>query len=235
MASRASVSRCFVARRAARFSAWAVRAAALASAPNPASTILPYGSSGYRSLQVPYGGQPSGWQSVSFNDSGWNGSSAAFGSGGSCPLQPTVSTSWQVNTDILTRRQINLPAGTSGVTVYIAIDNDATVYWNGTQIGNVTHEGCPSYDDFNFAVPAGALTTGSNILAVDGHDRGSESFLDIAVRGTVGPPPAEQGFGTDNGAWGPVIGMRRVEPVNTANGNYCLMPQRPIANDGPRP
>lgn len=146
-----------------------------------ATTILPYEATGYKYLQVSSGNEPAGWQNESFNDSAWSTGDAAFGSGGGCPLQPTGKTHWDVNTDILLRKAISLPAGTSGVTVNVAVDNDINVYWNGTQVGSATHDGCPAYNDFAFSVPDNLLASGSNLLAVEGIDRGAESFIDVSV------------------------------------------------------
>jgi len=152
-------------------------------------TIFPYQATGYKYLQVPSGQEPSGWQGSSFDDSSWATGDAAFGSGGSCPLQPTVKTHWDPSTDMLIRKPIVLPAGTSGVMVSVAVDNDVNVYWNGTLVRSATHEGCPAYNDFVFTVPDNLLVAGSNLLAVEGLDRGFESFLDVSVSGLAGQPP----------------------------------------------
>jgi hypothetical protein len=96
-------------------------------------------------------------------------------------LQPTVATHWDVNTDMLLRKGIDLPAGTSGVRVSIAVDNDANVYWNGTLVGSATHGGCPSYNDYEFSVPDSLLVAGSNVLAIQAIDTGVESFVDASV------------------------------------------------------
>jgi hypothetical protein len=148
------------------------------------TTILPYEATGYRYMQVASGQGPAGWQSPSFDDSRWGIGDAAFGSGGGCPLEPTVKTHWDSNTDMLIRKSIALPAGTTRVTVGIAVDNDVYVYWNGSLIGSERHEFCPGYDDFSFSVPDNLLG-GTNLLAVRGIDRGDQTFLDVTVKGDV--------------------------------------------------
>jgi len=154
-----------------------------------AQTIVPYQAPGYKYLQVSSGQEPPGWQGSAFDDSIWATGDAAFGSGGGCPLQPTVKTHWDPNTNILIRKPIVLPAGASSVTVSVAVDNNVNVYWNGTLVGSATHEFCPAYNDFVFTVPNNLLGAGTNLLAVEGIDTGFESFLDVSVAGNVGVSP----------------------------------------------
>ena len=187
-----------------------------------ASVILPYRASGYRFSVYPQGGAPAGFEAVGFDDSSWSSGTAAFGSGGGCSLQSSVATSWPTNTDLLLRRHLSLPAGTTGVTITGGVDNDASVYWNGGLVGQLGHEFCPALDNFSVPVPDGALRAGDNVLAVRAVDRGAESFLDLRVTGGVGPdgPPVEQTYGTGAGLHGPATTNKEAEPVDTATGNY---------------
>lgn len=146
--------------------------------------MVPYSSSGYK-YQVVASGAGAGFEAPGFDDSAWSSGSTAFASGGSCPLQSTIATTWGANTNILVRRHITLPAGTTGVSVDVGIDNDIVVWWNGTLVGSNTHENCPSLDNFTYAVANNLLVAGDNVLAVRGIDRGNETFLNIAVRGTL--------------------------------------------------
>jgi Domain of unknown function (DUF6531) len=148
------------------------------------NTIVGYQSSGYRYRVVSRGGG-SGLEASSYDDSCWGTGSAAFGSGGGCPLESTVATAWSANTDVLVRRHISFSAGTTGLTVGIAVDNDVQAFWNGTLIGTDSHEFCPSLDSFTYAVPDNLLIPGDNVPAVRGIDRGDQSLLDITVRGTL--------------------------------------------------
>jgi hypothetical protein len=176
--------------------------------PSPAAaatTILPYRGTGYRYLEVPSGQEPSDWQSLFFDHSSWGTGDAAFGSGGSCPLQPTVNTHWDVNTDMLLRKPITLPAGARGITVSVAVDNDISVYWNGTPVGSANHDGCPASDDRVFSVPDNLLVAGTNLLAVRGSDNGFESFLDVSVSAEI-EPSADQPL-TSLGAFAPSTGV----------------------------
>jgi hypothetical protein len=74
-------------------------------------TNIPYGAAGYHYKQVSKGKEPSGWQSPSFNDSEWGTGAAPFGSGHyGCSVDPTVKTHWALNTTMLVRKQLSLPA-----------------------------------------------------------------------------------------------------------------------------
>jgi len=182
---------------ARRSSMWALRVVLpvfllvlMSFAPTAAAqtTVVPYGASGYRYMVVAHGALPT-FQDPAFDDSGFSTGAAAFGSGGSCPLDPTVQTPWPINTDVLVRRAINFPAGASSVTVGIAIDNDVDVYWNGVLVGQQKHNGCATQDSLVASVPDALVQAGNNVLAVRGVDLGIMTFLDIRVSAVVNAPP----------------------------------------------
>jgi len=78
------------------------------------------------------------------------------------------------------------------VTVYLSIDNDAVVYVNGTVVLAVEHGGCPFPDDFSVVVPASLLNpSGSNLLAIQAHDRNLFSFVDVRIDGEFPPVSVE--------------------------------------------
>lgn len=183
-------------------------------------TIVSYRSSGYR-YQVVARGAGTGFETVGFDDTTWATGTAAFGSGGSCSLQGTVATTWPANTDILVRRRVSLPAGTTALSVSVAIDNDIQVYWNGTLVGSSVHENCPALDRFTYPVSDSLLVAGDNILAVRGIDRGDQSLLDITVRASLPlaiPASRFAGPGASPHQNDPT--GRQAEPVNTNSGNY---------------
>ncbi len=157
-----------------------------ATGPETRAIVVPYGASGYRYRVYGPGAVPPDWASPTFDDSTFASGAAAFGSGGSCPLQSSVQTSWQTNSEIVVRRTIALPAGATDVRVAIVVDNDAEVRWNGQDVsgGVRSHEFCPARGDFVFSVPAAALAA-TNTLAVRAIDRGTESFLDVEVTAMV--------------------------------------------------
>lgn len=212
-----------------------IQPAALAADPSPSSsappnapvaaavagdTVVGYQAAGYR-YQVVSSGAGSGFEAVGFDDSAWGTGAAAFGSGGGCSLQSTVATSWAPNTDVLVRRHIALPSGTTGLSIGIAIDNDVRVYWNGVPVGSNNHDFCPSLDSFVYPVANDQLVPGDNVLAVRGIDRGDQSLLDITVRATLPPsvdPLRYLGQGANPHQNNPT--GTQAEPVNTYSGNY---------------
>jgi hypothetical protein len=144
--------------------------------------ILDYGASGYHYLVVPVGDDP-GFQNPGYNASSFKRDGiAAFGfAANGCPLDKNIKTPWASNTDLLIRRTIDLPAGTTGLTVHVAIDNDAIVYWNGKEIGSTTHDGCAQLDSLKAHVPDKDIQVGKNLLAIRGTDRGASTYLDLQI------------------------------------------------------
>jgi RHS repeat-associated protein len=156
-----------------------------ASTPDGRVELLPYQSPGYRYKVVQVGAAP-GFAERSFDDADFKVGAGAFGSG-SCGL-PGIQTDWPNSTDVLLRRSVSVPAGASDLRVRVGIDNDVEVWWNGTRIGSHTNEGCARLDAASYVVPAELATTGDNLLAVRGHDRGVDTYLDVAVSARVSPP-----------------------------------------------
>jgi hypothetical protein len=138
--------------------------------------------------QVVVHGAGAGFEAVGFDDSAWPAGPAAFGTAGICSWinTTTVKTSWPINTDILLRKEITLPAGANNLQVKGDIDNNATVYINGVQIGHVVGGSCVQ-NLINFTAPDSVLQTGSNIIAIRGHDEGVVNFLDVQVTYEVAP------------------------------------------------
>jgi hypothetical protein len=142
--------------------------------------LIPYGGDGYRYFVTGHGGVP-GFQDPAFDDSTWAIGDAAFGSGGGCPLDPTVRTNWPLFTDILLRKSFDLPAGFN-VKIGVAIDNDVEVFVNGHSLGFFSHEGCAVRDSKVYDVPTGVLVQGGvNLLAVRAIDRGVIGLVDVQV------------------------------------------------------
>jgi hypothetical protein len=180
------------------------------TAASQATTVVPYGASGYRYEVVAHGALPT-FQSPGFDASGFSTGAAPFGSGGSCPLDPTVQTLWPIETDVLVRRTINFPSGASGVTIAIAIDNDAFVYWDGNLVGSQIHEHCATRGSLIVSVPDALVHPGNNLLAVRGVDHGVETFLDIRVTAVLNAPPDCAGaVASRNKLWPPNHKLRPV-------------------------
>ena len=153
------------------------------------TVVIPYQSSGYRYYQTVAGLEPRNWQGMDFNDSSWNIGTAGFGYKIFCSLTP--NTNWDTETVLLLRKWFNLPAGGEKVKIYLAIDNDAQVYFNGTDVSNgiVQHENCAEEDSFVFNVPDVLVKPGNNLVAVWARDRGFEDYVDIKVVAVVYPTP----------------------------------------------
>ncbi|MHB8954831.1 MAG: putative Ig domain-containing protein [Pirellulaceae bacterium] len=132
-------------------------------------------------------GELDGFEVPDFDDSAFSVGRGGFGSDGSCAgcaLNLTARrTSWPLNTDILLRRSITLPAGAALLTVRGAIDNDIQIYVNGVDIsqGISTHEGCAEYNEFSVMAADSLLRVGENVIAVRARDRGCESYVDVTI------------------------------------------------------
>jgi hypothetical protein len=174
----------------------------------PSTSVLDYGAGEYRYLEVQPGGGPPDFAASDYDDGGFFTGPGPFGNNPfGCPIEPV--TNWSQNTDLLVRRTIALPPGTTDVTVYVAIDNDVDLFWNGAPLGSFTSEGCATYDAIAVSVPAALLVGGTNVLAARAHDRGVASFLDLRV--TANLPPACGTVGLSPASlWPPNHTMRRV-------------------------
>lgn len=161
-------------------------------------TFVPYGATGYRYRQTTSEDNGGGFESPSFNDADFATGDAAFGSGSQiegtvCPLDNTIHTHWDLNSDLLLRKRFQ--GGVTNVHVKVAIDNDVKVFVNGVDVtayggtpdadGFLTHEGCATQGSFDIAVPNAILVPGANLVAVRARDRGVISYVDIQVTGQL--------------------------------------------------
>lgn len=160
-------------------------------------SIFPYGSPGWRFLQVEHG-QLVGFETGS-EPAGFEDGAAPFGStdcNGTTILPPV--TFWAPNTDMLLRRTVTLPSGTTGVEIGVAVDNDVQVWWNGVDVsgGMLLGEGCASEERWVFVVTDSLLLPCDNLLAVRARDRGGWSFIDVRMSGTLAAMPDCNNNGT---------------------------------------
>lgn len=153
---------------------------------NTDSVLVPYGGSGHR-YSVGSFDHTRGFEQLDFDDAGWAIGDAGFGSGVGCPLDGTVRTRWPLGTDLLVRREIDLPAGARSLKIGVAIDNDVQVFVNGVDIsgGLQSSENCARRDRFVFEAPDGILRNGRNVIAVRARDRGIISYFDMQVTAQV--------------------------------------------------
>src|SRR3954447_13920580 len=94
---------------------------------------LGFAADGYRYVQTSHGAF-AGFEDPSYDDTGWSIGSGAFGSG-SCFFNSNARTPWAVNTDMLLRHTFTLPPGATNVRVLGTVDNVATAYVNGVNLG----------------------------------------------------------------------------------------------------
>lgn len=176
--------------------------------------LLPYRSADYHYTIIGLGDlPPAGFEQGSFDGSAWAPGFAAFGTVGGCPLDATVQTYWPVDSQLLVRRTVQVPAGATALQVGIAIDNDvAAVYFNGTLIsGYFTHEFCATYDSLVIPVPQSLVQAGPNLLALQLVDRGGVSFFDARVWGVVPCGIADITVGNDAGQCAAVVSYPPVQ------------------------
>lgn len=156
---------------------------------------IAYGASGYTYKQVAWGAD-AGFEAVGYDDSSWSLGPASFGSNNGCGL--SSPTTWNVNTDMLIRREFTIGHSFTDVKVGVWIDNDVQVWINGVDVsgGMKTSGGCAIPDRYVFTVPGGVASQGTNLLAVRGHDYGGVAYLDVRVEYTEGPPVPVPELGT---------------------------------------
>lgn len=150
-----------------------------------AAELLPYRAPGYRYLVLnPGSPPPQDYERPDFDDSAWGTGDASFGfTVGYCPIHASDKTAWPLNTGLLVRRVLDVPAGASNLRVMVAVDNDVVdIFFNGVRISTpVSHEECPTLDNYQFAVPQSLVRVGQNVISYRLLDRGGESFFDTRV------------------------------------------------------
>jgi hypothetical protein len=173
----------------------AVALLSLLPATTRAADLVPYQATDWRYMQVANGDPlETVFMNPLFDDSGWSVGQAAFGNGG-CYLDATVHTPWEPVTDMLLRRAFTADP-LMAVTIHFAIDNDAVVWVNGTQVGSVAHDGCPNLDDYSLVVPPGVIVPGPNVLAFRAVDRGLVAYVDVRVEGELPVPAVPASWGS---------------------------------------
>ncbi|MCK6555540.1 S8 family serine peptidase [Candidatus Binatia bacterium] len=140
---------------------------------------VPFLSTGHLYKVAAQGAEP-GFEQPGFDDSGFRVGGGGFGTG-QCALD--AATYWPPYTDLLVRKWFLVPAGASGLTVRIAIDNAVQVFVNGVDVsgGLQGRGGCATRSDFAFAVPDAALQAGMNLLAVRAVDYGGATYFDAEL------------------------------------------------------
>jgi RHS repeat-associated protein len=89
------------------------------------------------------------------------------------------------------RQTVTLPAGASDVQALVAIDNDFTLWVNGTEVINQDNEGCSQYWNYTVPIPSNLLQAGTNLIAVQARDRGLDTGFDLSLTGPASLIPAK--------------------------------------------
>ena len=148
-------------------------------------TLLNYLSGGYHYKSVPRDSEQ-GFQNPGFVEH-WRIGTAGFGNWvGTCSLNTPAyaKTAWPSGTNMLLRKNVFVPGGSTNVVLEAAVDNGIQVYVNGIDIsgGMRSRNGCPSRGNFRFSVPDNVLNKGANnLIAVRGRDTGGANYLDVKI------------------------------------------------------
>ena len=148
------------------------------------TTVVPYGSAGFKYETRPIGQSRADWARPSLDEFDFSSGTAPFGTLTYCSGVPSPNTVWQPNSEILLRRSFELPAGATMVKVGLAHYQDFQVAFNGTIVGTgIRREGCPLQDSSVVSVPdAVVLAGGTNYLAVLGKSLDiDQAYLDVQV------------------------------------------------------
>src|SRR6185312_10414994 len=103
-----------------------------------ATNSFPYGAGDYL-YRVVNPGDVADFYLENFDDSSFTNGQAAFGTTyGLCSdclnNSSQVRTTWPTNTDLLLRRHFTIPNGTTNLILGMAIDDEAQIFINGTQV-----------------------------------------------------------------------------------------------------
>lgn len=118
-----------------------------------------------------------GWQQGSFDDSGWQTGTGAFGSSG----MSGMNTLWNTE-EIWVRRQFDLPALTKGKKLYLVYshDDDFELYLNGREIVNT---GNRARSNVIMELDPALLHQDSvNTIAAHCRDRGGLAYVDFGIQ-----------------------------------------------------
>jgi len=160
----------------------AVAAPASAAPAVSAPTVaLDFMSEGWSYQEVPFDGIQD-FQEPAYDDQSWTVGRAGFGTvEGRCSWNNTsqVSTPWTPGTDLLLRRDVEIPVGATGVHLSGTIDNNADVYVNGFLIQHAESGFCGP-GGINADVPTSVLGQ-QNVVAIRARDLGDAAYVDLQI------------------------------------------------------
>lgn len=139
---------------------------------------------------------PTAWASPGTQDdpelSPWRIGCTPFSNTG-CGFAP--GTYWEPFTTLWLRQHVFLEGDETGMTAYIAIDNDFELWINGAIVASLVHEGCATRWDAVVPIPAAYWTPGDNIVALRITDRGGITNFEMTLTGSASgscPPGCAQ-------------------------------------------
>lgn len=144
------------------------------------------------------------WSSLGFNDGAWPSGTGEFGFGDGD--ESTLLNSGELTSYFRKTFTVADPAQVSQLVVSLRLDDGGVVYINGVEVvrdnmaaGPVSHNtpaASTRYSDENavrdFNVSRASLVTGTNVIAVEAHNRSlssSDLSFDLALNGTIGGAP----------------------------------------------
>lgn len=169
------------------------------------TTIIPYGSSW--TFTAPTSAVPSNWNLASFSASTWSVGTAqlGYGDGDEATVYPKVVSGATVVTAYF-RKSFTITTPTV-LTVNMIVDDGSVVYVNGVEVNrNNMPTGSILYSTFSptftadnrletFTIPASALVTGSNLIAVEVHQESfGSSDMSFDLQLTSPPPVSTSGL-----------------------------------------
>ncbi|MCI4627077.1 MAG: DUF1566 domain-containing protein [Candidatus Magnetoovum sp. WYHC-5] len=121
-----------------------------------------------------------GWTGSDFDDSQWTSGITPFGNATYAPCVDVYNapTYWAENTTLYLRKEINI-SKEDNLSVFVAIDNDITIYIDGQQVFSTTSEGCAERWEYNFSIPS--VKVGAHIIAIKIVDRGVATGFDMKI------------------------------------------------------
>ena len=187
-------------------------AANVATVPN--QVVVPPGSTWKYTL-----GSATGFEQPGFNDSTFSTGQAPFtetiGPDG-CPL--VGKTLFPVFSTLNLRKTLNLPGGLRNATAFVAIDNDFTLWINGTQVTAQGSEGCAFEWNRTVPIPNSLWRDGVNVIAVQARDRGGLTGFEFQLTADV-PKQISLVMESGNGAAIPPSGSVVLLPDTTVAEN----------------
>jgi len=173
-----------------------------------AVTSIPRGDNEWYALSVPSTDtQNAKFYGASFDASNFLPASAPFGlpdpqNRWECPMnkESAIHGDFPANSDLLLRRQIDLPAGVSSLDVRITAFQKVAVYINGEPVSGtstspiVTPGGlCAAKDNVVLTIPDRFIRTGGNLIAVRVYGATALNYFDMQLRAFYLRPVGDAG------------------------------------------